>query len=46
MINDQMTKTKIRILKRLSFRTLEFGTWNLFGIWDLELGILSLPRTV
>jgi hypothetical protein len=34
--NNQMTKTKIRYFYGLSFRTLEFGTWNLFGICDLE----------
>jgi len=41
-----MTKTKKGNLKGFLFRTLEFRTWNLFGICDLELGILSLTRTI
>jgi hypothetical protein len=41
-----MTQTKKIQLKWLSFGTLEFGTWNLFGIWNLDLGILILPRTI
>jgi hypothetical protein len=43
--NDPMTKTKrtkssllsLRFLPYTLFWTLEFGTWNLFGIWCLEL---------
>jgi hypothetical protein len=30
-----MNKTKKRKLKGLLFGSLEFGGWNLFGIWDL-----------
>jgi hypothetical protein len=43
-----MTKTKKIQKKGLSFWTLEFGTWNLFEIWCLVLGIFSFrkPSTV
>jgi hypothetical protein len=41
-----MTKTKKRNMQGLLFGTLEFGNWNLFGIWDLELGIFILPITI
>jgi hypothetical protein len=40
-----MTKTKKIKLHGLSFMTLEFGTWNLFVIWNLGFGIFLFPVT-
>jgi len=41
--NDQNEE---KILKGLLFGALVFGTWDLFVIWDLELGTLLLPCTL
>jgi hypothetical protein len=39
--NKQITMSKIPSSKQNSFCLSKIGNWDLFGIWNLELGILT-----